>query len=221
MPQFHSSNPLVTDIDAAVLDAQRETNALLAQMPHPDVHTPEGLEVLRTLTANNEAGTVLDPADRSIPIASGSIRLRTFVPAGAVRGVMLRIHGGGWAAGAPEDDDTVNDAYARACNLVVVSPDYRLTPDVTITDQIADCVAVAEWLGANAASEFGSDRLLIGGISSGGHLAAATLVHLRAAGSPTFTKIVAAVLDSGGYDLGRTASNYLATNRRSSPPAPG
>ena len=36
-----------------------------------------------------------------------------------MRGVMLRIHGGGWAAGAPEDDDTVNDAYARACNLVV------------------------------------------------------------------------------------------------------
>jgi hypothetical protein len=58
MPQFHSSNPLVTDIDAAVLGAQREANELLAQMPHPDVHTPEGLEMLRTLTANNEAGTV-------------------------------------------------------------------------------------------------------------------------------------------------------------------
>jgi acetyl esterase len=209
MPQFHSSNPLVTDIDAAVLDAQRETNALLAQMPHPDVHTPEGLKMLRTLTAN-EAGTVLTPADRTVSIASGSIRLREFVPAGPVRGVMLRIHGGGWAAGTPEDDDTVNDAYARACNLVVVSPDYGLTPEVTIADQIADCVAVVEWLGANAASEFGSDRLLIGGISSGGHLAAATLLHLRAAGSPTFTKIAAAVLDSGGYDLGRTASNYLA-----------
>jgi acetyl esterase/lipase len=36
---------------------------------------------------------------------------------------MLRIHGGGWAASAPEDDDTLNDAYARACKLVVVSPE--------------------------------------------------------------------------------------------------
>jgi acetyl esterase len=125
----------------------------------------------------------------------------------------LRIHGGGWAAGAPEDDDTLNDACARACNVVVVSPEYRLTPDVTIADQIADCVAVAEWLGANAASAFGSDRLLIGGISAGGHLAAATLLHLRAAASPTFAKIVAAVLDSGAYDLGRAANAYLANDQ--------
>jgi acetyl esterase len=213
MPQFHPSNPLVTEIDPAVLGAQREANALLTQMPHPDVHTPEGLEMLRTLTANNAAGTALAPADRTIEIGNGSIRLRTFVPDGPARGVMLRIHGGGWAAGAPEDDDTVNDAYARACNLVVVSPDYRLTPEVTIADQIADCVAAAEWLGANAASEFGSDRLLIGGISAGGHLAAATILHLRATGSPTFTKIAAAVLDSGAYDLGRTASAYLESEQ--------
>jgi acetyl esterase/lipase len=82
----------------------------------------------------------------------------------------------------------------------VVSPDYRLTPDVTITDQIADCVAAAEWLGANAASEFGSDRLLIGGISAGGHLAAATLLHLRAAGP-------------GGCDpFGRTSALIAAVN---------
>jgi hypothetical protein len=89
MPQFHSSNPLVTDIDPAVLGAQREANELLAQMPHPDVHTPEGLEMLRTLTANNEAGTVLAPVDRIVPIENGSIRLRTFVPDGPARGVML------------------------------------------------------------------------------------------------------------------------------------
>jgi acetyl esterase/lipase len=90
----------VTGIDPAVLAAQREANKLLAQMPHPDVHTPEGLEMLRALTANNEAGTVLTPLD--LATANGSIRLRTFVPDGAVRGVMLRIHGGGWAAGAPK-----------------------------------------------------------------------------------------------------------------------
>src|SRR5262245_29538572 len=157
MPRFHSSSPLVTEIDPAVLAAQRKANELLAQMPHPDVHTPEGLEMLRTLTANNDAGTVLTPIDRTASTANGSIRLRTFVPDGPVRGVMLRIHGGGWAAGAPEDDDTVNDAYARATGLVVVSPAYRLTPEVTIVDQITDSVDVAEWLGTNAASEFGSD----------------------------------------------------------------
>ena len=185
-------------------------NDLLAQFPHPDVSTPGGLETLRTLTANNEAGTALTPIDRSLALPTGEIRLHTFVPEPPLRGVLLRIHGGGWAAGTPEDDDTLNDQYARACGLAVVSPEYRLVPEVTIVDQIADCVAVAEWLGNNAATEFGTETLLIGGISAGGHLAAATLLHLRSTGSPTFAKFVAAVLDSGAYDFGRTPSAYLA-----------
>ena len=212
MPTFHATNPLVTDIDAAVLDAQRQTNAQLVDFPHPDVRTPEGLATLRTLTANNDRGTVLQPGDREIEASSGTIRLRTFVPDGPIRALMLRIHGGGWAAGAPEDDDTVNDRYARACGLAIVSPEYRLTPDVTVVQQIADCVAVAEWLAANARAEYGSDTLLIGGISAGAHLAAATLLHLRAESLPTFHRFVAAALDSGPYDFGRTPSAYLAND---------
>jgi acetyl esterase/lipase len=212
MPTFHPTNPLVTDIDEEVLEAQRQTNALLAGFPHPDVRTPEGLATLRTLTANNEQGTILTPGERRIETAAGSIRLRTFVPDGSIRGVMLRIHGGGWAAGAPEDDDTVNDRYARTCGLVIVSPEYRLTPDVTAVEQIAECVAVAEWLAVNAAAEFGSDPLLIGGISAGAHLAAATLLHLRADSPATFERFVAALLDSGPYDFGRTPSAYLAND---------
>jgi acetyl esterase len=212
MPTFHPTNPLVTDIDAEVLEAQRQTNELLAGFPHPDVRTPEGLATLRTLTANNDQGTILTPGNRTIETDAGSIRLRTFIPQGPIRGVMLRIHGGGWAAGAPEDDDTVNDRYARICGLVITSPEYRLTPDVTAVEQIAECVAVAEWLAANAGAEFGSDTLLIGGISAGAHLAAATLIHLRAESPGTFARFVAAVLDSGPYDFGRTPSAYLAND---------
>jgi acetyl esterase len=212
MPTFHPTNPLVTDIDEDVLEAQRQTNALLAGFPHPDVRTPEGLATLRTLTANNEQGTILTPGNRRIDTGAGSIRLRTFVPDGPIRGVMLRIHGGGWAAGAPDDDDTVNDRYARTCELVVVSPEYRLTPDVTAVEQIAECVAVAGWLAEHAAAEFGSGTLVVGGISAGAHLAAATLVRLRAEDPSTFDRFVAAVLDSGPYDFGRTASAYLAND---------
>jgi acetyl esterase/lipase len=210
MPTFHSTNPLVTDIDPDVLGAQRQANALLAGFPHPDVRTPEGLATLRTLTANNDQGTIVTPRDRTIQTDAGANRLRTFVPDAPIRGVMLRIHGGGWAAGAPEDDDTLNDRYARACGLVVVSPEYRLTPDVTVLEQITECVAVAEWLAANAAAELGCDRLLIGGISAGAHLAAATLLRLRGESAATFARFVAAVLDSGPYDLGFTASAHLA-----------
>jgi acetyl esterase len=211
MPDFDSRNLLVTGIDPTVLDTQQQVNAALAQMPHPDPRTTEGLEMLRTLTANNEAGTVLAPVDRYIEIPRGKVRLHTLVPEGPIRAVMLDIHGGGWAAGAPEDDDSLNDMFARALGMAVVAPDYQLTPDVTIADQIDDCVAVAEWLGANAKTDFGSDAIVVSGISAGAHLAAATLLRLRDSGSPTFGKVVAARLDSGPYDLGFTPSAYLST----------
>jgi acetyl esterase len=212
MATFHHANPLVTDIEPAVLTAQREVNAMLAQMPHPDVRTPEGLAMLRAGTANNAGGTELTPANHTIDAPGGAIRLRVFAPDGPRRAVMLRIHGGGWAAGTPEDDDVLNDNLARSAGLVVVSPDYRLVPDVTVADQIDDCVAVARWLAGHAAAEFGADRLLIGGISAGGHLAAATLVALREAGDPAIGHFIAAHLDCGAYDLGMTPSVVTSTD---------
>jgi len=211
MSTFHPSNALVTEVDPDVIAAQRQVNATLAQMPHPDPRTPDGLKMLRALTANNEAGTTLTPIDRYAEIPSGTVRLHTLVPNGPIRGVMLDIHGGGWAAGAPEDDDTFNDQLARALNLVIIAPDYKLTPDITIAEQIDDAVAIAEWLGANSEADYGTDVIVIGGISAGAHLAAAALLRLRDSASPTFSKVVAARLDSGPYDLGLTPSALLST----------
>jgi acetyl esterase len=211
-PVFHPANPLVTGIDPQLLAAQDQANAFLAQMPHMDVRTPEGLALLRAGTANNAGGTVLTPIDRTIPGPGGDLRLRIFSPEAPARAAMLRIHGGGWAAGAPEDDDVVNDQLARATGIAVISPEYRLTPEATIADQIADTLAVADWLAKHAAADFGTDTLLIGGISAGAHLAAATLLALRDAGHPAYDRIVAAHFDCGAYDLGGTPSSLTATD---------
>jgi acetyl esterase len=212
MPEYRSASPLVTGIDPAVLAAQREANVALAAMPHPDVRTPEGLAMLRAATSNNPGETRLTPEDRTIAGPGGDLRLRVLTPEGPFRAVMLRIHGGGWAAGTPEDDDVLNDRLARACGVVVVSPQYRLVPDVTVAEQIADCVAVADWLGEHAEREFGQARLLVGGISAGAHLAAATLIRLRDNGNPAFGGFVGAHLDCGAYDLGTTPSVATSTN---------
>jgi len=81
MPTFHPSSPLVTNIDDAVLAAQRETNALRAGFPHPDVRTPPKASPPSNLTANNDQGTVLTPSDRTVEIGHGAVRLHTFAPA--------------------------------------------------------------------------------------------------------------------------------------------
>ena len=213
MATFNQHQLLVQNIDPTIIEAQKQVNAYLAQMPHPDVRTPDGLAALRAGTANNANGTELTPTDASIPGPSGELRLHIFEPDGAPRAVMLRIHGGGWAAGSPEDDDTLNDQLARAAHIAIVSPEYRLVPDVTVVDQIADTVAAAKWLAANAAARFGTDRLLIGGISAGGHLAAATLVALHTDDASAFKQFEGALLDCGAYDLGGTPSMVTSTEQ--------
>jgi acetyl esterase/lipase len=42
--------------------------------------------------------------------------------------VIVRVPGGGWVGGAPEDDEALNDHIARTCHVAIVSPEYRLAP---------------------------------------------------------------------------------------------
>src|SRR5262245_6520623 len=136
MSTFHPGNALVTEVDPDVIAAPRQVNATLAQMPHPDPRTPDGLKMLRALTANNEAGTTLTPIDRYAEIPSGTVRLHTLVPNGPIRGVMLDIHGGGWAAGAPGEEETFNDRLARALNFVILPPAYTVPPTLPLWDHL-------------------------------------------------------------------------------------
>ncbi|MGI5500503.1 alpha/beta hydrolase fold domain-containing protein [Lentzea sp. CA-135723] len=207
-----TNGPRVDGIDPAVLEAQRAFNAAIAQMPHPDVRTPDGLAELRAATANNPGTPLLTPTDRHITTSSGTIRLRVFVPE-RPRAVLYRVHGGGWAAGAPEDDDVLNALIAQGTGTVVVSPDYRLAPEVTAVDQIQDVVDGARWLDRHARAEFGTDTLLLGGISAGAHLAVAALLALRDNDDPAFGKFAGVLLDSGPYDLGLSPSAAAATEQ--------
>ena len=206
MPAFPRYESMVTDIDSAILETQRQINKMIGEMPSPDVHTPEGLATLREMTHPPQGSIELAPTDITIPGPGGDLRLHVFVPEAPVRGVLLRIHGGGWCAGAPEDDETLNDHLARTCGLVVVSPEYRVAPESTMLDSIADCVAAARWVGAQARERFGTRTVMLGGISAGAHLAAATLLRTRDEGDPFFAALVGVHLDCGSYDVSGTPS---------------
>ncbi|HEY0814521.1 MAG TPA: alpha/beta hydrolase fold domain-containing protein, partial [Pseudonocardia sp.] len=203
--------PVVTDIDPDSLALQAQLNALLAGVPAgPDVHTPEGLAVLRANTSPPQGEITSARSDVVIAGPGGALRLHIIRPPVAIRAVMLRIHGGGFVAGAPEDDDTFNDSLARAAGLVIVSPEYRLVPEATMADGVADCVAAATWLFDNAAATFGTSRLLVAGNSAGATHAAQTVIHLRDLNEPAFKTIEGVVLDCGLYDIAGTPSALAA-----------
>ena len=148
MPTAAQPQPaqLVDDVDAATLDAQRVANAELLKMPHPDPRTPQGLLELRALIAPPQRSPDLTPTDVVIDGPGGDLRLHIFVPEAPARGVMVRIHGGGWVGGTPEDDEALNDHICRICEGAIVSPEYRLAPEggVTFLDEIEDCLAAVD-----------------------------------------------------------------------------
>ena len=209
-----SDSPITGGVDGSVLEAQRLANAELAKMPHPDPRTPDGLAELRALIAPPQQAPELTPEDVLIDGPGGALRLHIFMPDGVPLGVIVRIHGGGWVGGAPEDDEALNDHISRTCQVAIVSPEYRLAPEngVTILDQIEDCLAAVRWAHESSA-RFGTERMMIAGTSGGAHLAAATLLRLRDSADPAFKTIIGAHLDSGPYDVSGTPSQRLATDQ--------
>jgi acetyl esterase/lipase len=120
-----------------------------------------------------------DPSDGAVDRDIAGVPCRVFRPDGPATGVYLHFHGGGMILGAPVMNDAGNVALVRRHGLAVVSVDYRLAPEHPYPAGPDDGVAVAAWLLEHAGTEFGTDRLLIGGESAGGYMAAAVLLRMR------------------------------------------
>jgi acetyl esterase/lipase len=141
--------------------------------------------------------------ERIIEGPAGPLRLRVFATPNAT-GVLLHLHGGGWALGSHDQQDVLLEAIGKQTGLAVVSVGYRLAPEHPYPAAPDDCEAAALWLVAHARREFGTDRLYIGGESAGAHLSVVTLLRLR--DRHGVSPFRAAVLTYGGYDLNLTPS---------------
>jgi acetyl esterase len=140
-----------------------------------------------------------------------ALKVRIIRPPGALRGALLHIHAGGFTFGTPAMADGGNSELARAAALAVVSVDYRLAPEHPHPAALDDCERAALWLLANAATEFGTERLLIGGESVGASLAVLTLLRLRDQHAAA-RRFCGANLALGNYDFSGTPSQRHSTS---------
>jgi len=143
----------------------------------------------------------------TIPGPAGEIPVRIFRPNGAARAVYLHLHGGGWILGDAAMGDIGNRAVADSLDVAVLSVDYRLAPEHPYPAGPDDCEAAAKWLLDNSSGEFGSEHLMIGGESAGGHLALSTALRVRdrlGAGD----RLTGLNLVFGWYDVNGTPSQF-------------
>lgn len=98
----------------------------------------------------------------------------------STRPAVLHIHGGGYIIGSAAMSTVPNRATAIAADCVIVSVEYRLSPETCHPGPVEDCYSALCWLHDNAAS-LGVDpcRIAVMGESAGGGLAAGLALLAR------------------------------------------
>jgi acetyl esterase/lipase len=110
------------------------------------------------------------------------VMVRVYEPpaSGEARPCLYWIHGGGYMFGSGLMPDARLCRWAESLGCVVVSVDYRLAPEHPYPEPLDDCYQALAWV-ASHGSELGIDpaRIVIGGASAGGGLAAAVALQAR------------------------------------------
>ncbi|WP_234705148.1 alpha/beta hydrolase [Sinorhizobium medicae] len=133
------------------------------------------------------------------------MEVRILKPTGPCNGIYLDFHGGAWVMGNARFNDRINSAIARECQMIVANVEYRLARDDRILPSIEDALAATVWTLENMRSEFGVDRAVLGGESSGAHLAACALTSLSLR-QFDLSAVAGALFFYGTYDMAGTPS---------------
>ena len=194
-----------------------QVTALLAE---PDVAAdadgPPGLACLRAgyLAAALRLGGAREEVAEVQDVVAGGPNARAYRPVAACEplGAIVWCHGGGWLMGDIEGFEHVCRALANAAGHIVVSVDYRLAPEHPFPAALDDALAAVTWALGHGARQLGydSDRVIVGGDSAGGNLAAVAARHHldRLAGQLLVYPVVdagmttASYRDAAGADIG-------------------
>jgi acetyl esterase len=172
-------------------DLHPQVRSVLEEMGTGGAFGPADLEAQRAgylqtaLELGGGVELVADVEDVVIPRADGGrLPARAYRPLHAAEplGAVLWYHGGGWILGDLEGFDRVARQLANASGAICVTVDYRLAPEHPFPAAIDDARAAVAWAAEHGAQQLGFDgaRVLVGGDSAGGALAAAAARHERA-----------------------------------------
>src|SRR5277367_3948560 len=129
----------------------------------------------------------------AIPSPAGPIPARVYTPtklraADGLAPCLVFFHGGGWVIGDLDSHDVVCRKLADEGELIVISVDYRLAPEHKFPAAVDDAIDATKWIAANAKT-LGIDagRLIVGGDSAGGNLAAVVALSARDGNGPAIS----------------------------------
>jgi acetyl esterase/lipase len=140
--------------------------------------------------------------DRKIEGAAGLLDARIYTPKGAGPfPVVIYFHGGGWVIADKNTYDGGARGLSNTAEAIVISVDYRRSPEAKFPAAWDDAFAAYQWAASNAGSINGDPtRLALAGESAGGNLAIATAIAARDHGATQPLAVIAV------YPVGQTGN---------------
>lgn len=150
MPQFDSLSP----------EGARKFSK--AMFPDPEEPEPVG-DVME-----------LEVGDEGVPV-------RVYVPeAQGPFPTVVYYHGGGWVIGDLDSHDETCRVLCSESDCMVVSVDYRRSPEHKFPVPLEDCYTALEWVVKDSLTmQVDTDNIFVAGDSAGGNLAAAVALMAR------------------------------------------
>ncbi len=182
-----------------ILDlAERSTRPLLESLDPPAARI-QYAEMVASVSEDPPDGLLIE--DGTIPGPDSELATRLYRPQD-LEGplpILIFFHGGGYVIGDRNTHDIPCRRLALSARCLVISVDYRLSPEHPFPAPVHDAWAATRWVVAHAA-ELGGDpaRVAVGGDSAGGNLSAVVCHLAKREGGP---KLAYQLLIYPGTDL--------------------
>lgn len=150
------------------------------------------------------------PAGITPQSAPDGILVRIYKPKNAAGQlpVVVYYHGGGWVIGSLDVYEPSAKAISEKAKAIVVSVDYRLSPENKFPAAHEDSYAAYKWVRENAASIGGNPaKVAVAGESAGGNLAVAVSILARERGLALPSHIVSV------YPIANNDTNTASYNQ--------
>ncbi|TVY48336.1 AB hydrolase superfamily protein [Lachnellula occidentalis] len=171
--------------------------AAYAPLPEPPIHTLPAQEIQKQVNGGREQASAeamkaeglaekVQIKSIRIPARDGhDIPTRIYSPRGTTSShtalpVYVFYHGGGFIYGTPDTEDATCSRIVAAMPIIVINVAYRHAPQNPYPAAHNDASDAFDWVMSNASSIGGDvDMVVVGGVSSGGNLAASVVLEKR------------------------------------------
>ncbi len=162
-----------------------------------------------TSALNQPHPTDMKVWDETVPTPDCDVPVRLYRPSDVANPApaILYMHGGGFMLGDLDSSDAIAWGFAQQAEALVVSVDYRLTPDHPYPAAVNDCWNTLVWIQENAERlALDPERLAVAGDSAGGNLGVVMALKARDAGA---LALRCAAIVYPGTGLDQDQASYL------------